>query len=162
MQESQLRDLVANGLPKLATSALTGTYPMGFTAKVMPSRDHLLDSQVVGNQLIYTKNIQICAFLTMDSGLIVRLGQLAFPKHSRLEIPKMVIAANGEALNVVMSKLAYLIGKVDGDEDATIAPPIMINCSGIDRRVIMGGDSIFLSLSYMEISMLLIASIQMV
>lgn len=162
MQESQLRELIGKGLPKILTAAITGVYPIGFVPQGVPSRDYLLDSQVVGNQLFYSKSIQVCSYITMDPGQILRLGHRAFPKYSRLDIPKMVISANGEALNTIMAKIGYLIGKLDGDGVVSTTPPMVINCSGRDSLVIPGGDSIFVNLVNIDISILFIASIQMV
>lgn len=162
MQEVQLREIICKGLPKIASAAATGVYPMGFLSQVMPGRDCMLNAQVVGSQLIYTKNIHVLSFLSMDSEQIIKLGQRAFPKYGRIDSPKMVISANGETLNTIMAKLGYLIGKLDQNTDVTITPPIVINCSGSNRIPINASDSIFLKLASIDISMQFITSVHMV
>ena len=162
MHETQLREILLKGLPKIASAAASGIYPMGFQPQLVPCRDSVLDSQVVASQLIYTKNIHVVAFLTMDSEQIIKLGQQVFSKSSRLDSSKTVISANGEILNTIMAKLGYLIGKIDNDTDMTITPPIVINCSGDNRISIHGSGSIFLNLASGDFSMRVISSIQMV
>jgi hypothetical protein len=162
MQESQLRDLLGKGLPKIAVAALAGVYPMGFVAQPAPSRDYLLTDLVVGSQLLYTSNIQVTSFLTMDPSQLIRLGTRAFPKKSRGELPKVVIAANNEAHNTIMAKLAYLIGRIDGDREVVITPPLIVNCSGEGGLRIQGADALFLNLVCLDISLYLMMSIQMV
>lgn len=162
MQETQLRDIMAKGLPKIAESAIAGIYPLKFAIQIEPSRDILIQDPFVGHQLIYTQNIQILSFLTMDSGQIITLGQKAFVKSTRAEIPKLVISANSEAQNTIMAKLGFLIGRLDGDGNVSVTPPIVINCSGTDAKVIPGGDSVILSLVCNEISIRFALVVQMV
>lgn len=162
MKENQLRELVAKGLPKIAVGSINAVYPLGFKATEEPGRDYSIEAQVVGSQLIYTRNFQICSFLIMEAGQIFKLGQRVFPKYERMEIPKMVVSANGEALNTIMGKLAYLLGKVDGDAEVVTAPPIVLNCSGPNRVAVRAADSLFLKLDAADLSMLITASIQQV
>lgn len=162
MQESQLRDLIAKGLPKIAVAAIAGIYPLEFEVQPQPSRDILLQEQLVGHQLIYTQNIQILSFLSMDPGQIITLGHRAFVKSTRAEIPRLVISANGEAQNTIMAKLGFLIGRIDGDVNVIVTPPIVINCSGDDARVIPGGDSVIVNLLCKDIAIRFAVVVQMV
>jgi hypothetical protein len=160
MNEGQLRELLGKGLPKIATASLNAVYPIGFQAVEEPARDFKVEAQAVGSQLIYTRHFQVCSFLIMEAGQIFALGQRAFPKYSRMECPKMVVSANGEALNTIMGKLAYLVGKVDADAEVVIAPPIVLNCTGPNRVAVSGTDSLFLKLVARDLAMLIVASVQ--
>lgn len=162
MQESQLRDIIAKGLPKIAVAAIAGIYPLEFLVQPQPNRDILLQEQFVGHQLIYTHNIQILSYLTMDPEQIITLGQRAFVKSTRAELPRLVISANGEAQNTIMAKLGFLIGRIDGDGKVTVTPPIVLNCSGDDARMIPGGDSVFINLLCNQIAIRFAVVVQMV
>lgn len=162
MKEAQLRELLGKGLPKIAASSINAMYPLGFKAVEEPSRDYAVDAQVVGSQLAYSRNFQVYSFLVMEASHIFKLGLRAFPKHSRLEIPKMVVSANGEALNTIVGKLAYLVGKVDEVDEVNTTPPIVINCTGPNRVEVRGADSLFLKLATADLSMLIIAAVQQV
>lgn len=162
VQEEKFRDLLARGLPKIASAAVAGIYPDGFSAQMEASRDYLVDSQVVESQLVYTKNLQILSLLIMEPGQIMKLGQRVFPKLGRIEAPKMVVSANEEVLNAVTAKLGYLIGKVEGDKELAISPPVVLNCSGENGIPILGAESFFLSLVGMDVTMRLITSMQTV
>jgi hypothetical protein len=160
MNENQLRELLAKGLPKLAAASVNAVYPIGFQPVEERPCDCALDMQAVGSQLLYTRNTQICAFLAMEPGHIIALGQRAFPKAGRMESPRMVVSANGEALNTIMGKLAYVVGKVDEDSEVITAPPIVLNCAGPNRVDVSGADSLFLRLGAQGLSMRIIASVQ--
>lgn len=160
MLESQVHDLLGKGLPKIASASFNALYPVGFQAALEPAHDYEVEGQVVASQLIYSRNYQVYSFVVMDVSLILKLGLRAFPKYGRSEIPKLVISANGEALNTITSKLAFLVGKVD--EDATVAttPPIVLNCSGPNRISLRGSECHFLKLTATDLSMLVIAVVQ--
>jgi hypothetical protein len=160
MNESQIRELLGKGLPKIAAASINAVYPVGFKAEEERPRDYVVDAQLVGSQLLYTRNFQVLSFLVMESSQIFKLGQRVFPKYGRTEIPKMVVSANGEALNTIMGKLAYLVGKVDQDAEVTTTPPIMLNCAGPNRVSVYGADTLFLKLSALDLAMLIIASVQ--
>lgn len=160
MNESQLRDLLGKGLPKIASASVNAMYPVGFKAEEERPRDYTVDAQVVSSQLLYTRNLQILSFLIMDASQIFKLGHRVFPKYSRAEIPKMVVSANGEALNTIMGKVAYLVSKVEQDAEVTTAPPILLNCTGPNRVVVHGADGLFLKLASLDLTILVIASIQ--
>jgi hypothetical protein len=162
MHEHQLRELLGKALPKLAVSSINSVYPLGFQTVEEPARDCVVDAQVVISQIIYTRNFQVYAFLIMEAAQIFKLGQRAFPKCSRMESPKMVVSANGEALNMVMSKLASVVGKADEGADAVTAPPIILNCSGTNSVNVHGAESLFLSLVAGELSIHMIVSVQSV
>jgi hypothetical protein len=160
MNENQLHGLLAKGLPTIAAASVNAVYPIGFQPVEERSCDCRLGLQAVGSQLLYTRNFQICAFLAMEPGHIISLGQRAFPKSGRMDSPRMVVSANGEALNTIMSKLAYLVGKVDEDSEAVIAPPIVLNCAGPNEIAVLGSESVFLKLTAQELSMRIIVSVQ--
>lgn len=162
MQEIQIRDILEKGLPKISIGVLSCIYPMKFLCHPIPSHDKVLNTQVVATQLVYTKSIQVLAYLDMATAQIMSLGQTAFPKYSRLESPKKVISANSEALNSIMAKVSYLISKLDIDTGPVLTPPFVINCSGKNIRSVEGKDSLFFNLSSEDITMLLIVSVQMV
>lgn len=162
IQEVKFRDLLTKGLPKLAQAALAGVYPMAFNPVIEPAREFRVDSQIVCSQLAYTKNLQVLTFLIIEPGQIMKLGKRAFPKCNRAEASKMVISANGEALNTVMAKLGYLLGKLDEDAPVTIAPPMVINCSSENGIRIQESAAFILGLSGHDSSMVLVASIQQV
>src|SRR3954471_20903162 len=129
MNEIKLRELIAKGLAQVAAASVNAVYRMGFQAMEERPADCKLDAQAVGSQLLYTRNFQVCAFLAMEPAHIFALGQRAFPKSGRMESPRLFISANGEALNTIMGKLAYLVGKAD-DSEAITAPPLVLNCAG--------------------------------
>ncbi len=162
MKETQLRELLGKGLPKIAAASINAMYPLGFQAVSEPARDFAVDAQVVGTQLVYTRNFQVYSFLVMDLNHIFNLGLRSFPKYSRQEIPKMVVSANGEALNTIVGKLAYLVGKVDEVDDVTTTPPMVINCTGPNRVMVRKADCVFLKLATDDLSMLVIAVVQQV
>src|SRR6185369_10657258 len=162
MEETQLRELLGKGLPKIAVPCINAMYPIGFKAVLEPARDYAVEAQLVGSQLIYTRNFQVYSFLVMDASQIFKLGLRVFPKSSRLEIPKLVVSANGEALNTIVAKLAYLVGKFDEADEVTTTPPIVINCSGPNRVELHGADCLFLTLGTADLSMLVIAAVQKV
>jgi hypothetical protein len=155
-----MHELVGKALPKIAASSINSVYPLGFLALEELARDYVVDAQVVISQIIYTRNYQVYAFLIMEASQIFKLGQRAFPKCSRLESPKMVISANSEVLNTVMSKLAFLVGKADEGADAVAAPPIVLNCSGPNGVNVHGAESLFLRLAAGDLSILAIVSVQ--
>jgi hypothetical protein len=160
MNENQLRELLAKGLPKIAAASVNAVYRIDFQPVEERPCDCILEGQAVGSQLLYTRNFQVCAYLAMDSGQIFTLGQRAFPKYGHLESPRMVISANAEALNTIMGKLAYLVGKVDQDTEAITAPPIVLNCARPNGIAVLGAESLFLKLSAQELSIRIIASVQ--
>lgn len=162
VNETQLRELLGKGLPKVAAASVNAVYPLSFQAMEERPRDFAVDTQVVVSQLIYSRDYQIYAFLIMEGSQIYQLGQRAFPKHGRAESPKMVLSANGEVLNTIMGKLAYLIGKVDEGAEIVSAPPIVLNCAGPNQVAVRGAECLFLKLSALDLSMLLIASVQRV
>lgn len=162
MKEAQLRELLGKGLPKIASSSINAMYPLGFKAVEVPARDYAVDAQVVESQLVYTRNFQVSSFLIMEANNLFRLGLRAFPKYSRLEIPKMVVSANGEALNTMVGKLAYLVGKIDEGAEVATTPPIVINCAGPNRVELCGADCVFLKLAAGDLSMLVISAVQQV
>jgi hypothetical protein len=160
MNEEQLRELLGKGLPKIAAASINAVFPLGFQVSQEPARDYAVEAQVVGSQLIYTRNFQICAFLIMEASHILKLGQGVFPRHGRAESVKMVVSANGEALNTVMGKLAYLVGKVDAGAEVVTSPPIVLNCSGPNRISVRGDESLFLKLAAADLSALMISVVQ--
>jgi len=162
MKEAQLRELIGKGLPKIAVSSINAVYPMDFLALPETARDCTVDAQVVGSQIAYSRNYQVHSLLIMQAAQIFMLGQLAFPKCGRAESLKMVVSANGEALNTIMGKVAYLVGKVDEDTEVTTAPPIVLNCSGPNQIAVRGAESFFLKLAARDLSMLMVASVQRV
>jgi hypothetical protein len=162
MKEIQLREVIGKSLPKIAAASINAVYPIRFQALEEPSRDYTVDGQAVGSQLNYSRNFQVCAFLITEASQIFKLGQRAFPKQGHMESLKMVVSANGEALNTIMSKVAYLMGKMDEDTEVATTPPIVLNCSGPNRIPISGPDSLFLKLVSQDISMLMVAMVQRV
>lgn len=160
MNESQLRDLLGKGLAKVAAASINAVYPIPFQAVMEPERDEAVEAQAVASQLLYTRHFQVCSFLIMEAGQIFKLGQKAFPKCDRLEVPKIVISANSEMLNTLMGKLANLLGKVDEGAEVIMAPPLVLNCTGPDRLAVRGADSLFLKLTSADLSMLVIVTIQ--
>jgi hypothetical protein len=162
MNEIQLRGLLTKGLSQIASASVNAVFRIVFQPMEERPCDFSLEAQAVGSQLFYTRNFQVCAYLVMEPGHIISLGQRAFPKSDRMESPKMVVSANGEALNTIMSKLAYLVGKVDEDSEVVIAPPIVLNCTGPNRIAVLGSESIFLKLAALELSIRIIASVQRV
>lgn len=159
MRENQLKDIIGKGLPKIAATAIA-IYPVGFLTQLEASRDHLLDVQIACSQLVYTRKTQILSFLILEPSQIGKLGQRAFPKYGRSDAPKMVLSANCEVLNSIMSKIGYLVGKVDEEADPNVTPPKIINCAGSDSLPIRGEESLFLRFAAADVSMLLILSIQ--
>lgn len=162
MNEIQLRELIGKVLHKIAAASINSVYPLNFKASEEPASDYSVEAQAVGSQLIYSRNFQVCSFLIIEASQIFILGQRAFPKYGRMDIPKMVVSANGEALNIIMGKLAFLVGKAEGDGEVFTAPPIVLNCAGPNRVAIHGAESLFLRLTAEELSMLIIASVQKV
>lgn len=162
MNAGLLRELLGKGLPKIAASSINAIYPMDFQAVQETARDYTVDAQVVGSQLVYSRNYQVHSFLIMQAAQIFMLGQLAFPKYGRAESPKRVVAANGEVLSTIMGKVAYVVGKVDEDAEVTTAPPIVLNCSGANQVSVRGAESFFLKLVARDLSMLMVASVQQV
>jgi hypothetical protein len=162
MTEAQLRDLLGAGMPKIATASVNAVYPLGFQAMMEPPRDYAVESQVVGSQLLYTRNFQVCSFLIMEAGHIFKLGLRVFPKFGRMDATKRVVSTNSEVLNTVISKLGHLLRTSAGEEDVVTAPPIVLNCSGASRILVQGSESRFLKLANADLSFLIIASIQQV
>jgi hypothetical protein len=162
VNENQLCDSLGKALQKIAVPSISSVYPLSFQPVEEPARDYVVDGQVVVSQIVYTRNFQVYAFLIMEASQIFKLGQRAFPTCSRMESPKMVVSANGEVLNTVMSKLASLVGKADEGADAIAAPPIVLNCSGKDSINVHGAESIFLRFAAGELSILIIVSVQRV
>ncbi len=162
MNETQLRGLIAKSLPKIAAASVNAVYRMDFQPVEGRPCDCTLDAQAVGSQLLYTRNFQICAFLAMEPAHIFSLGQRAFPKSGRMESPRMVVSANGEALNTIMGKLAYLVGKLDEDSEVATTPPLVLNCAGPNGIAVHGAESLFLKLAAQDLSMRIIASVQRV
>lgn len=162
MNEAQVRELLSKGLLKVAAASVNAVYPLGFKVDVEPSRDYTVDAQVVVSQLVYSRNFQIHAFLAMDGSQLYRLGQRAFPKKERAECPRMVLSANGEALNTIMGKLGYLLGKVEAGSEMIVAPPAVLNCANPNQVALRGAECLFLKLSVSEASMHLIVSVQQV
>jgi hypothetical protein len=160
MNDSQLRGLLAKGLPRIASESVNAVYRFGFEPTEEPPRDCALDAQAVGSQLLYTRNFQVCAFVAMDPGHIIRLGLLAFPGYGRMESLRMVVSANGEALNTIMGKLAYVVAKVDEDSEVVTAPPMVLNCAGEGRVRVAGPESLFLRLAAQDVCIRIIASVQ--
>jgi hypothetical protein len=160
MNEQQLRGLLAKGLPRIASESVNAVYRFGFEPTEEPPCDCTLEAQAVGSQLLYTRNFQVCAFVAMDPGHLIRLGLLAFPKYGRMESLRMVVSANGEALNTIMGKLAYVVAKVDEDSEVVTAPPIVLNCAGAGGVPVAGPESLFLRLSAQDVCLRIIASVQ--
>jgi hypothetical protein len=162
MNENQLRGLLAKGLPKIAAASVNAVYRIGFQPVEERPCDCTLDAPAMGSQLLYTRHFQVCAFITMAPSHIFSLGQRAFPKSGRMESPRMVILANGEALNTIMGKLAYLVGKVDEDSEVATTPPLVLNCTSPNGIAVLGAESLFLKLATQDLSMRIIASVQRV
>jgi hypothetical protein len=160
MSEKQVREILGKGLPKIADASFNSVFAVGFQAVPEVARDCSVESPVVASQLLYSRNYQVHSLLVMDLGQILKLGQRAFPKYGRLEGPRMVISANSEALNTVMAKAAFLVGKADEDEGTATTPPLVLNCTGPNRLAVVGQECIFLKLAAMDLSMLLIAAVQ--
>lgn len=160
MKETQLREIIGKSLPKIAAASINAVYPISFQALEEPARDFTVDGQAVGSLLNYSRNFQVCSFLITETSQIFTLGQRAFPKHGRVESLKMVVSANGEALNTIMSKVAYLMAKMDEDSEVATTPPIVLNCSGRNRIPIRGAESLFLKLVAQDLSMLMVAMVQ--
>lgn len=160
MNETQVRGFLEKGLPKLATSAINALFPLAFEASGRPSTDLTIDAQVTLSQLVYTRNLQVHAYLIMEGAHIFRLGQRVFPTHDRMESPKLIISANGELLNTLMGKTANFIGKAEDTAEVIATPPLVLNCSGENRIKIIGSDSLFLELVSADASILIIVSVQ--
>jgi hypothetical protein len=160
MSEKQVREILGKGLAKIAAASFNSVFPVGFQAVPEASRDCPVEGPVVASQLLYSRNYQVHSFLVMEVGQILKLGLKAFPKYGRLEGPRMVISANSEALNMIMAKIAFLVGKADDDDATSTTPPLVLNCTGPNRLAVLGQECIFLKLAALDISMLLIAAVQ--
>lgn len=160
--EAKVREAVAKGLPRLAASALAGAYPMGFVPRFEPCRDFRVSSQVVASQLLYSRNLQLLSLLILEPAAIMKLGQRAFSGLGRVEAPRMVVSANAEALNTVVSKLGCLVARMDDESEISIAPPLVLNCSGGNSFQLRGSETLVLSLASLDISMVLAVSLQAV
>ncbi|HLP43381.1 MAG TPA: hypothetical protein VK465_17900 [Fibrobacteria bacterium] len=159
MYENQLRDMLGKGLPQIAATCFKAVYGIGFQAVEEAARDFFVETQAVGSQLVYSRSYQVYSFLIIEASHIFKLGLRAFPKYERLEIPKIVVGANGEALNTIMGKVSYLMGKVDEDAEVITTPPIVLNCSGPNRIPVRGAESIYLRLGSGEVSMVIVACV---
>jgi hypothetical protein len=162
MNGSLLLDLLGKGLPNIAVSCIKGVYGIGFQAVEETAGDFFIESQAVCTQLVYSRNYQVCSFLIVEANQIFKLGQRAFPNYDRLEIPKIVVGANGEALNTIMGKVAFMVGKVDEGAEVTTTPPIVLNCSGPNRIPVLGSESYLLRLGIGDVSMLMVACVHRV
>jgi hypothetical protein len=158
--EANVRETIAKGLPRLATTALAAAYPMGFVPRFEPSRNRRVASQVVASQLLYTRNLQLLALLELEPNAILKLAQRAFSGLGRVEAPRMVVSANAEALNTMVSKLGCLLGRMDDESEVAITPPVVLNCSGANSIPLLGSESLFLSLGSVDVSMTLAVSLQ--
>jgi hypothetical protein len=145
MQESVLRDLIGNSLPKLVLVGVQGVHPDAYTARpIRPQGTYQIQSPVALTQLALSPASQVLSFLVMETDSMMRLGKRMLPGKPRDEALKLVISANAEILNFVSSRLSWLLSKLENVSNTEISPPKVGNFTGTQAYRIRAEEGVFL------------------
>ena len=161
MDEAQIREMLRNNLAKIVTAGTKGLLPFSLCIEPYHLQEYHVSAPFVASQLIYTETVQILSFLIMDSGALVKMGKLLFPAMDRKKSLTMAISANEEVLNSASAKIGFLLGKIAANQKAVITPPMILNHSGENQTFIPCEDSLFLKMSYEDLTLNFVQIIQM-
>lgn len=162
MHEPQIRELLKMSLAKIVTSGAAGLFPFVFKTNLYACPELWISSPIVASQLVYSEHLQILSFLIMEPLSLLNAGKRIFPKMQRKESLEMVASSIEEVINSASAKFSFLLGKLDPKHPAAMTPPYVNNFSGENRLPVAVQDSLFLKLSYEDVSMDFVTTLQMV
>jgi|SRR5690606_1733766 len=162
MKHEALKTLIDNNLVKIVSAGMRGVYPGAFKSAPAFHREYSLTCPIVTHQLVCSGTMQILSFFVMDPRSFVKAGVMLFPKMPRNENLKLVVSANAEILNWTSSKIGFVLGKMEGKNDVSITPPLVMNFSGEGRLPIPCEDTLFWTFRFQDLAFDFIITVQKV
>jgi hypothetical protein len=162
MREEQLREFIGGSLAKVVLACTGAAYSFPFQAQALSCKEYSLDLPIVGHQLVCTEGTQIVSYILMELNSFLTASATLFPNQPRNESIKMIISGNNEILNLVDSKLAAILSRVEGRGSAVITPPVVMNYSGGNKLAINCSESIMLQCQCRDFAFRFISTLQMV